>query len=91
MFLNRDIPTQAQRTIPETRCAYCDVLKDPQVQVRIDEPEYPMWCMMETTGKITCPNCFYLAIKEAYEQTEEPVPKHHIEGVNRIESKQPKK
>jgi transcription elongation factor Elf1 len=50
---------------PETlTCAYCGRVKE-EVSFCIGASNGPDWCMVEGTGKVTCPGCYDTAQAEA--------------------------
>ena len=54
-----------KRTQPETlTCAYCGAVKN-EIIFMIGASKEPDWCMVEGTGKITCPKCYGMAQAEA--------------------------
>jgi len=50
----------------EIKCAYCGkVREDGKVMFIIGASKEPDWVMVEGTGKMTCPICHPVAVKEA--------------------------
>lgn len=47
-------------------CEYCGKVKD-EVSFFIGASLEPDWCMHEGTGKVSCPDCYAIAQKEAQE------------------------
>lgn len=53
------------RQTPEIlTCAYCGATKN-EITFIIGASREPEWCMVYGTGKITCPECYERAQKEA--------------------------
>lgn len=48
----------------ELKCQYCGKVKG-EVSFYIGASIEPDWCMVEGTGKITCPDCYEKAQAEA--------------------------
>ena len=61
----------------KTTCAYCGKTKE-GLSFVIGASNKPDWCMIEGTGKITCPECYPKAIKEGQEAI-----RKHVENFNR--------
>lgn len=53
----------------KTVCEYCGKEKD-GLFFCIGASKDPDWCMIEGTGKMTCPDCYGLAMKEGQERIE---------------------
>jgi len=59
------------------KCEYCGKVKEETIFV-IGASSKPDWCMVEGTGKMTCPDCYEKASTEGQERI-----KKHIEEHNR--------
>ena len=57
-------------------CAYCGKVKQ-EIAFCIGASIEPDWCMVEGTGKITCPDCYNKAILEGRQAID-----RHIAWVN---------
>jgi len=58
------------------KCEYCQAEKE-EFSFYIGASKEPDWTMIEGTGKITCPDCYNVAVKEGKEKIEK-----HIENFN---------
>jgi len=61
----------------KTTCAYCGKSKE-GLSFVIGASNKPDWCMVEGTGKMTCPECYNVAMEEGQERI-----RKHIEGHNK--------
>ena len=58
----------------KTTCAYCGKTKE-GLSFAIGASNKPDWCMVEGTGKMTCPGCYDKAMEEG-----QKVIKRHVES-----------
>jgi len=66
-----------KRQTPDTlTCAYCGTVKN-EISFFIGATKKPDWCMIEGTGKITCPDCYTKASLEGQAAVD-----RHITWVN---------
>ncbi|MCP4651545.1 MAG: hypothetical protein GY853_15895 [PVC group bacterium] len=61
----------------QIKCEYCGKVKD-EVIFCIGASNKKDWCMIEGTGKMTCPDCYDVAMKEGQDRINA-----HIESINR--------
>ena len=53
-------------------CEYCGKTKN-EIIFSIGASRKPDWCMIEGTGKMTCPDCYEKASKEGQERIEKHI------------------
>jgi hypothetical protein len=56
-------------TQEKLKCEYCGAEKE-EFSFCIGASNKPDWTMIEGTGKITCPKCYDVAVKEGKEKIE---------------------
>ena len=66
-------------------CEYCGKEKE-EISFMIGASLKPDWCMLEGTGKITCPECYKIAAEEANNVID-----NYIKGHNQRIKKEVKK
>lgn len=60
----------------KTICAYCGKTKE-GLSFMIGASNKPDWCMVEGTGKITCPECYEGAMEEGQEAIRQHIADHN--------------
>lgn len=83
MFVNKNIPTQAEGQVPDTICAICETIKPKGTLVHLNYSDIPVWALIGSTGKIVCPNCFVKALQEECELINEPLPQKLLEIIEK--------
>jgi len=58
------------------KCEYCGKVKE-EFSFVIGASLKPDWCMIEGTGKITCPDCYGTASKEGNNAIENYINRHN--------------
>ncbi len=57
-------------------CEYCGKEKK-EISFIIGAASKPNWCMHEGTGKVSCPECYGIAQKEAKERIDKHIKSHN--------------
>ena len=58
------------------KCEYCGKEKE-EFSFMIGASSKPDWCMIEGTGKITCPDCYRIASKEGSDKIDQYIKNHN--------------
>ena len=72
----KGMKTKTRQTPEQLTCAYCGAIKQ-EISFFIGATKKADWCMVEGTGKMTCPNCYDKAMAEGKEALDK-----HIQWVN---------
>ena len=57
-------------------CEFCGAVKNEVIFV-IGASSKPDWCMVEGSGKMTCPDCYHEAMEEGQERIDRYIAKHN--------------
>ncbi len=58
------------------KCEFCGNEKE-EFSFIIGASSKPDWCMIEGTGKITCPDCYKIAAKEGSDAIDNHIKRHN--------------
>ncbi len=58
------------------KCEFCGKEKE-EFSFIIGASSKPDWCMIEGTGKITCPECYKIAAKEGSDAIDNHIKRHN--------------